>query len=125
MPISVNAIKTGEQTFHPEWNGESFAVTYRPDLFTAKFQRQAREKSQQATTDADYAAWWLAQVVVSWEVAGEDGQILPLSEEWLSTQDVLPQRWLWWLIDQITADRLPKVGTSPNGKASGDTSSLV
>lgn len=127
MPISVASLSVNEQTFSPEWNGQSFSVTYRPRVFTSKFQRDYREfYARPDVGDADAVAWWLARVVVKWDVLGDDGQPLPLSEDWLAGQDVVDVQFLWGVVTLIQMDRVPKVKTPlSNGVQYVATSSLA
>ena len=125
MPISIQALATDEQTFHPEWNGQAFTVSYRPKVFTSKFQQDYRKASIDLNTDGEVLGWWYSRVVVSWDVLGADGQPLPLTPEWFATQDVVETNWLWWLVAQINLDRRPKAGLVPNGALSDAGSSAT
>lgn len=124
MPVSVHALALNEATVNLEWNGQHFTVAYRPSVFTSKFQKDYLKVIKKTETDAESVAWWISRIVISWDIMGDDGQPLPLTEEWLADQDVVDVPFLWWLVGQINEDRRPKA-TTPNGAVSGDSSSLA
>jgi len=110
MAIRVNELKSMSRTVKVEFFGESCDVTYALGAITTEMQDEIRLATE--TGDESFLIAQFRHIVTGWDVLGEDGEPLPLTEEALRP---LPIPFLASVLEQVVTDR----GNSPKGSNSG------
>ncbi len=114
MPISISALTANRRTVNIDFSGETLKVTYRPSAINA-----AQEERELADRETGHHVMsiirTLIENIVSWDLLGEDGQPLPLTEDALKPLgiDVLQT-----ISNSIVRDALPNRTTQPSSNGS-------
>lgn len=101
MPISLGALKNEERTFTFNYQGETAEITYRVHGYTPFLERKAQE-SLQEQLPARSIAIALAELLIAWDVVGENGQVLDVSYD---TLEQFPFEFLTAVMNAITEDQ--------------------
>lgn len=106
MAISVKKRRKIEKVVTVEYDGDSADVRYRPAAITKGLSEEILE--QDFKTSSQVIAYWLSQVVVSWDVLDEDDKPMEPTPELMSQ---LEPQFLSAVRDAIVEDM------SPNAKS--------
>lgn len=100
MPISLSELMQDKRSCEVKIGDETAQVVYRPSAYTPIVEdalQTAIEGRRPGTGMAEY----LAAIIISWEVIGDDGEEVPITKESLSS---LPSRFLSEVSAAITDD---------------------
>jgi hypothetical protein len=110
VPISISALAANRRTVNIDFSGETLRVTYKPSAINAS--QEERELADKETGHHVLSIIrTLTETIVSWDLLGEDGQPLPLTEDALKPLgiDILSQ-----ISRAIVRDALPNRTTQPS-----------
>lgn len=110
MPISISALTANRRTLDIDFSGETLRVTYRPAAINAA--QEARELEDKADGKHVLSVIrTITETVVSWDLMGDDGQPLPLTEDALMPLgiDILST-----ITTALVRDALPNRTTAPS-----------
>lgn len=102
MAISVKKRRKIEKVVTVEYDGETADVRYRPAAITKGLSDDILE--QDFKTSSQVIAYWLSQVVVSWDVLDEDDKPMEPTPELMSQ---LEPQFLSAVRDAIVGDMSP------------------
>ncbi len=114
MPISIAALAANRRTVNIDFDGDTLKVVYRPSAINAA--QEHRELEDKAVGKYVLSIiHTLTETIVSWDLLGDDGQPLPLTEDALKPLgiDILSK-----ISSAIIADALPNRTTQPNSNGS-------
>lgn len=112
MPkLNFADLKGNVRTVNVSYQGDSFAITYRPSEFSPVKGKAHQKRVNDPEDEADnLAVELLAAGLVSWEVVDEGGEMLPLTRENL---EQFPGGLLLAMLGAVNED------STPNPKSAG------
>lgn len=103
MAIQLSQLKANTRTIIVPYYGDTVTVTYRPSVLTPARESAIREGVQAGDNAPMLSA--IAEMVIEWDVMGEDGEPLARTPQVLET---LPSALLSAIFGEIGEDMSPK-----------------
>jgi hypothetical protein len=104
MALNIAEVLGNLRTVNVTWQEQNFAVTYRPGVMTPRNSSEIAERVDKGEAK-NVIVETLSSTLVSWEIVGETGEMLPITQENL---EKLPGGMLLGISEAIAEDMLPK-----------------